>query len=133
MRIHRRNDRLDPDRLYRDREHAVLAGVCAGVAEHFGIGRLVVRVFAIACLIFFPPFTLLTYFALAVVLPRRPRDLYRGAEDEAFWRSVRRSPQRTLGEVRLRYRDLERRLQRMERYVTSDRYNLDREFRNLDR
>jgi phage shock protein C len=122
-----------PDRLYRDTDHAILAGVCAGIAEYLGIGRLAVRLLAVISLLFFMPFTVLAYLVLAVVLPRRPRDLYRGEENEAFWRSVRVSPQQTFGDVRHRFRDLERRLQRMEGYVTSERYNLDREFRNLER
>jgi phage shock protein C len=36
-----------------------------------------------------------------------------------------------LSGVRYRFRDLDTRLQRLEKYVTSNRFNLDREFRHL--
>ena len=40
-------------------------------------------------------------------------------------------PHATLSSVRYRFRDLDSRLQRLERYVTSNRFRLDREFREL--
>jgi phage shock protein C len=131
MKMNRQHGRGNGAQLYRDTDKAILAGVCAGIANYFGVGRLTVRALTVLSLLFFMPFTILTYLALAVILPGQPRNLYRGEDDEAFWRSYRASPQRTFGEVKHRYRDLERRLQRMERYLTSRRYNLDREFRDL--
>ena len=44
---------------------------------------------------------------------------------------MRRAPKATFAEVRYRFRDMEARLQKMERYVTSKRFQLDREFENL--
>ena len=38
--------RANPHRLYRDRDHAVLAGVCAGIAEYFGLNRKGVRIYS---------------------------------------------------------------------------------------
>ena len=32
-----------PDRFYRDRVHGVVGGVCAGLAEYFGVRTLWVR------------------------------------------------------------------------------------------
>lgn len=122
-----------PGRLYRDPERAWLAGVCAGLADYFSISLAGVRFLTIVALFFFMPFVVVCYIVMALILPRRPRQLYRGEEEEALWRSMRDSPSRTLDSVRSRFRDLERRLQRMERYVTSDRYDLDREFRDLER
>jgi phage shock protein C len=46
-------------------------------------------------------------------------------------RQVRSSPHDTLASVRYRFRDLDVRLQRLEKYVTSNRYKLDREFEKL--
>ena len=36
-------ERKNPHRLFRDRENAMLAGVCAGIAEYFGLNRKGVR------------------------------------------------------------------------------------------
>ena len=47
-----------PNRLYRNTERGILFGVCAGLADYFGISRFVVRVVAIIGLFMFPPPTL---------------------------------------------------------------------------
>jgi len=122
-----------PQRLYRDPYNGWLAGVCAGIADFLSVSPAGVRLLTIILGFFFMPFVITAYIVLAVVLPKRPPQLYRGSEDEQFWRSMRSSPARTFESVRGRFRDLDRRLQRMERYVTSGRYNLDREFRDLRR
>jgi phage shock protein C len=69
---------------------------------------------------------------LAFLLPSKQ---YTGTERETFdpvQRQVRASPHDTLDSVRHRFRDLDGRLQRLEKYVTSNRYKLDREFRRLE-
>ena len=121
----------NPRRLYRDTERGVLFGVCAGVADYFGVRVGAVRLLTILSGIFFTPPTLFCYFAAALLLKRKPRNLYKTEAEESFWRSVRRDPHSTFREVRAKFRDLETRLQRMERYVTSPRFDLDREFNNL--
>ncbi len=71
------------------------------------------------------------YLALAFLLPAKPRDLYRDEREEAFWRQVRTSPQATAASVRHKFREIDARLQRMERYVISPSFGLEREFRKL--
>jgi len=48
-----------------------------------------------------------------------------------MWRSYRRSPVGTVDQLKHRFRSLDSRLQKMERYVTSTRYQLDDDFKNL--
>lgn len=115
-------------RLYRDTGHKLLAGVCAGIAERHGLPRLVVR--AITVLLLFTPLTLvvvIAYCVAAFLVPEKPRDLYRSPDEEVFWRSVNRAPADTFGQVRHRFREMENRLRRMEAYVTSKEFELDRE------
>ena len=119
-----------PRRLYRDTEHRVLCGVCAGIADYFGFDRVATRVLAVVLQCLFAP-TLLIYIALCCLIPKKPRDLYRNAGEEAFWRQVRTSPQATASSVRHKFREIDARLQRMERYVTSPGFGLDQEFRKL--
>ena len=72
------------------------------------------------------------YLVLAFLLPCRS---YTGTERDTVdpvQRQVRSSPHDTLASVRYRFRDLDARLQRLEKYVTSSRYKLDREFRELE-
>jgi len=46
----------EPRKLYRDENHKVLGGVCSGIANYFGIDRIIVRILAIVAfgLVFLP-------------------------------------------------------------------------------
>ena len=61
--------RENPHRLYRDKQNAWLAGVCAGIADYCGFNRKGVRV-AFALTLLFPPFipfAAVSYIVLAIV------------------------------------------------------------------
>lgn len=117
--------------LYRDREHAWLSGVCAGIARYLGVSRTVVRLVAVLAVIFFTLPTLAAYIALAIVLPAgRPR-VFANAAEEDFWRGIAREPRQTASALRQRYHELEYRLQRLERAATSEEIMLRRRFRDL--
>ncbi|MEV4439581.1 PspC domain-containing protein [Streptomyces sp. NPDC049577] len=54
--------------LVRPRNHRMIAGVCAGLAERFGMSRTTMRViFLLSCLLPGPQFLL--YLALWILLP----------------------------------------------------------------
>jgi phage shock protein C len=118
-------------RLYRDPEHAILAGVCAGIADYLGIERIVIRLAFVLALVFFIVPAGLAYVLLAIALPKRPPALYRSDEEAVFWRGVATAPDDTLGALRRRFGDLEGRLRAMERQVTSGELDLRRKFRDL--
>ncbi|HEX9057052.1 MAG TPA: PspC domain-containing protein [Ktedonobacterales bacterium] len=56
-------------RLHRSRRNRMIAGVCGGLAEAFGLDPLLVRVVTLALLIPFNIMTVLVYAALALLLP----------------------------------------------------------------
>jgi phage shock protein C len=110
----------------------MLFGVCAGIADYFGFDVTVTRVLIIlgALLSFSFPLLIIVYLLLALLLPRKPFSA--GADRvDPVQRQVRSDPHDTLGSVRHRFHDLDARLQRLEKYVTSNRFKLDREFRQL--
>ncbi|MGH7118447.1 MAG: envelope stress response membrane protein PspC [Acetobacteraceae bacterium] len=117
--------------LYRDREHAWLGGVCAGIARYLGVSRIAVRLAAVLALIFFALPTLTAYIALAIVLPAEPARVFASAAEEDFWRGIAREPRQTASALRQRYRELEYRLRRLERAATSEDITLRRRFRDL--
>ncbi|HET6726085.1 MAG TPA: envelope stress response membrane protein PspC [Gammaproteobacteria bacterium] len=119
-------------RFYRDREKGRIMGVCAGIADYFGWNVKFIRLLAIAGLIWFAPVTLVVYFALGIFLPVKPDRPYDFETGDEFWRSMRRSANETFRDVRQRFREIDVRMQRMESYVTSHRYDLDRQFRDLE-
>ncbi|HID45862.1 MAG TPA: envelope stress response membrane protein PspC [Chromatiaceae bacterium] len=120
------------NKLYRDPDNGKVAGVCAGVADYFSWDIDVVRFATIVAAILFSVTTLAIYVAAAFFLPKKPKDLYDDRMEEQYWRKYRKSPKDTLADTRYRFRKLERKLSRLEAYVTSDRYQLDRELQDLD-
>ena len=119
-------------RLYRDPNKGLILGVCAGLADYFGFDLTTTRVCVAVSLIFFMPATLLVYFGLALLLPKRRNGA--GESDRAdtpVQRAVRAEPHGTLSNVNFKFRELEVRLQRLEKYVTSPRFQLDQEFESL--
>jgi phage shock protein C len=121
-----------PTGLYRDPRRGRIAGVCAGLADYFGVSLTGVRLVVILLSVFglFGPI-LIGYIALAILLQRRPERLFRDADDEAFWRSVTRRPADTLSGLARRFRELDERLAHMERRVTSPDEVLRARFREL--
>ena len=120
-------ERKNPHRLYRDRENGMLAGVCAGLANYFGLNRKGLRLVTAVSTVFFFPFILPAYIVLAIILPVKPQDLYKDEGQEKFWRGVSMAPTDVFSNLSHRFRELDLRLQSMEAYVTSREFEMDRE------
>ena len=121
------------NRLYRNPRRGLLFGVCAGFSDYFGFDLNVVRVLTVVGAFFSGPLVCIAYLVLGLMLPRRP---YAGtapaqAAADPVRREVRADPHEILSNIRYRARDLDARLARLEKYVTSNRFQLDREFRQL--
>lgn len=120
-------------RFVRSSDRRVLGGVCAGLSDYFGFNRTVTRVLAFIGFLMNPPLAALAYIAVVLLVPARPTAPADTRLDPEFRRSLRSSPGRTMSDVRRRFQSLDRRLARLEKYVTSSRYRLDSEFRELER
>jgi phage shock protein C len=70
---------------------------------------------------------IVAYIVLAIVLPVKPANLYETPEQAEFWRGVSNAPSDVFGSLRHRFRELSLRLERMEAYVTSKEFEIDRE------
>jgi phage shock protein C len=127
-----RNRQPSRRRLYRDGRRAWLAGVCAGLADYFGVSPGLVRFLVFVSAVFFTFPTLLGYLIASFVLERRPADMYENEEEERFGRSVRLEPARTARDITSRFQDLERRLRAAEARVTSSEFKLRRQFRDIE-
>ena len=122
--VHRR---ANPHRLYRDRDNAIIAGVCAGLANYFGLNLKGLRLITAICAIPFMPFVVGSYIVLTIILPVRPVEETPDEARDNFWRNVSNAPSDVFGNVRHRFRELDLRLQRMEAFVTSKEFEIDRE------
>ena len=118
-------------KLYRIPARARIMGVCAGIADYFGINTLIIRVIAIICLISFPVATLIGYFLTGLLLEEMPEHLFTSQEEETFWRGVRTDPATTCRSQHHKFREIEQRLRKLEAYITSAEFELHRELRNL--
>ena len=120
-------------RFYRSADNAMLGGVCAGLAEYFGFNLRVTRLLAIIAFFMAMPMAIVAYFAIVFLVPARSSKPQEPTVDPEFKRALRSSPRQTMSDVRSRFQSLDRRLASLEKYVTSGRYDLDREFRDLER
>ena len=122
-----------PDRrFYRSADHKCLGGVCGGLAEYFGFNLKVTRILAVIGFLMNPLLATAAYFAVVFLVPARSTNALQPKVDPEFRKALRSAPSQTMSDVRRRFGSLDRRLARLEKYVTSSRYQLDREFRNLE-
>lgn len=128
--------------LYRDPERAWFGGVCAGIARYLGVEPWVVRLVAITLFLFNAFIMFWAYIAGLFLLARRPAGNGRHYVDPSRLASEpspapelgsRFAPRPGMRSLRLRFTDLEARLRRMEGYVTSREFTLQRELTALER
>ena len=120
-------------RFYLDKQDAKWSGVCAGIADYTGMDVTLVRIGMVLLTILGGfPWTLIAYWIVAAMAPKKPMSLYdQNPEEKKFWQGVRANPRRIAREVRMRFRDIDRRLADVEAYVTSSNNRLAREIEEL--
>jgi len=126
--------------LYRNTEEGMIAGVCAGLGDHFEIDHWVMRLIFIGAFLFTGPYTILAYIVCWFMLaPRRPEYFEEFMEYDEEHRRYR--PRKIfqysdtvstrLARANERLKDTVRRVEALESYVTSKRYDFDREFSRI--
>ena len=125
--------RYNPNKIYKDKARAKCMGVCAGLADYFGVRVKFVRLVVILAAIFtgFWP-VVIAYVTLGCILDNKPQEIIDDPEEEKFWQDVRTKPDYTVVDMKERFRDMEKRTQNLEAYVTSKRFHLDRQLRALE-
>lgn len=139
-----RYEDIGPNRLRRNKIDGVIGGVCAGIADYYGMDPITVR-FIFVLLFFFTGLPLLVYPILWVCIPSDKRAPYYREYREA--RRARPAKRRrrnsyddepvvvrtsSFRDVKSKFRSLEERMQDLERSVTSKEWRLHREFRDLE-
>jgi len=141
-------------RLERDDENAKIVGVCAGIANYYGVEAWVVRCIAVTGLLFFGSIVFPAYWIMYFVMddPRTPESArkrtrrsrrksrqaesdYEGEKSDMSTRRQNResvSPRRNLRNVQADLQEVELRLRRMETHVTSGQYELQRELHKIE-
>lgn len=141
-------------RLYRDTGHGKIGGVCAGLAAYFGFEVWVVRIITVTLLIFMGPPIFIAYFVMMFILDKKPANgdegLTAGAsagpgysagghaeqtyqpDPLTVWRSGT-GPQQILDQVEATFGKLEQRLRVLEGFVTSSRFQWEKQFKEINR
>ncbi|WP_138378826.1 envelope stress response membrane protein PspC [Luteithermobacter gelatinilyticus] len=120
------------NKFYLDKRNGKIAGVCAGLADYFGLDVTLIRIVTLICLFFFGPVILVGYILLAWLVDPRPDDLFHSEKESEFWKNVRVKPHNTVRDIRHKFREIERRLRAAEAHITSREYKLQKEFRDLE-
>lgn len=128
--------------LYRNTREKKIAGVCAGIADHFNVDHWVIRLAFVGGFFFFNMLIVWAYIGSIICLAPRPR---KGSVEQKFRydetthqdRPVnmfryQMSPSDRLRTAKERLDDVTGRIGTMERYVTSKRFELDKEFSKID-
>jgi len=141
-------------RLERDDENAKIVGVCAGIANYYGVEAWVVRCIAVTGLLFFGSIVFPAYWIMYFVMddPRAPEkhrkssrrsrrksrragNDFEGVKADMATRQQDRqsiTPRRNLRNVQADLQEVELRLRRMETHVTSGQYELQRELHKIE-
>ena len=69
-------------RLYKSRKNKVVDGVCGGIAEHFDVDPVLVRIIFVL-FFFFGGSALIAYIVGMIIMPRAPYELVPGTETKA--------------------------------------------------
>ena len=111
-----------------------LYGVCGGIAEWLDVSPLIVRIIFIIMACLLPPFTFITYFALAFLLDKSPpitRFTRRFPGDE--YAPPTESASLAFSALERRFAAIEGRLRRAEAEVTSTSFRFNRELHRAGR
>ncbi|OJF67421.1 phage shock protein C [Alteromonas sp. V450] len=142
--------------LYRNPQNARIAGVCSGVAEYFGLETWLVRILVVTGFFLLAgPFIFVAYIAAWFILDKRPTHVEAAPPPPVFskgkgWRNPNAGqvkstkvevktkvwqagepPKQAFHDIRNRFEKAEERLRKMETYVTSREYQLNKEISRL--
>jgi phage shock protein C len=124
--------------IYRDTERGKIAGVAAGLADHFGWNITYARWGWIIAGVLYPPVALAAYLLMAWLLDAKPRTRLADTGSATAFTSTNlgigspgepSSMRHRFTDVRDKFVRLEQRLRSLERVVTSREFQMDRELR----
>lgn len=138
-------------RLHKNPDKAKLCGVCAGLAEFFDLETWVVRLIAFSFFLFSGGTAVVAYFVACFIMDPKPgsksnkgcfgnekrRNPTSDSEQRQYKASVKdvwkkgKAPTETLQKVEDSFSNMENKLQAMESYVTSHKYQLEKEFEKM--
>ncbi|OOE58913.1 phage shock protein C [Salinivibrio sp. ML323] len=125
--------------LYRDPENGRIAGVCAGLANHFGMETWLVRILTVsAFLLGFGFFVVVAYIAAVLILDKKPLEVRQEPSAAQQEHQVKQKPWQSgksasqlIADLDREFSQMEDKVTHMEAYVTSSTFNVDQAFKQL--
>lgn len=115
--------------LYRSRKGAIL-GVCRGIADYFDFSVNWTRAIVVIAFIFTGFWPLAGLYLLAALLMKpAPAIPIQSDDEQEFYDSYTHSRYRALQRLKRRFEHLDRRIQRMEDFVTAREFDWDQRMR----
>lgn len=128
-------------RFYRDADRAVLGGVCAGLAGYLGFNLKTTRFLAFIAFLMAMPVAVIAYLAVVFLIPAATSDENPSVPKDRMSRRERKRQRKRSAEahdgpsmketIDRRCQTLDERLVRLERHVTSRRFQLEQEINRL--
>jgi phage shock protein C len=125
-----RDSESRPHGLYRSTKNKRISGVCAGIAEYFDLSAGWIR-FGMIILLFisgFSPMVIVAYFIAALIMKPCPVYPIQDDDEKEFYDAYTSVPKYTIQHISQKFKDMERRIQRMEDHVTARAYDWERKF-----
>ncbi len=111
-------------------ENRVVFGVCQGLADHFQLSVVWIRLGMIVLSVITFPIALIGYFILAFLLkPASAAIRQEESYEEDFYETDLSSRSLALRRLKSKFDAIESRIRRMETYVTNKSYDWERRFR----
>lgn len=143
--------------LYRNVDQGKVAGVCAGIADYFGWEAWLVRILVVSAVLFGMPVLIVAYIAAWFILDKKPAEREQpsftndtgsysqdnekfSTEDSVVNESIKvkariwqsgEPAKKALYDIGRKFRALEKKLQGIERHVTSKEFTVSREINKL--
>ncbi|WP_295894296.1 envelope stress response membrane protein PspC [uncultured Vibrio sp.] len=124
--------------LFRDTQNSKLTGVCAGLANYFSVEVWLVRILVISAALLGGSFlVILAYVAMTLMLEKQPLDYsenIKSQQDHKLkskpWQQGKNATE-LLKTLETDFATMGSKLEKMEAYVTSETFKVNREFKNL--
>jgi phage shock protein C len=136
-------------KLYKNPDKAKVCGVCAGLSEYFDFETWVVRLISVSFFLFSGGTAVVAYFVACFIMETKPgsksnkgcfgikNKAKKKSNDSQYQASVKdvwrkgSAPTELLHKAEEKFTNMERKLQAMETYITSDQYQLEKEFEKI--
>ncbi len=123
-------------KIYKNVDDKKFLGVCSDVADYLDVDVTIVRIVTVLTSFIPGSFVPIAYFIAYFILDKKPENIL--THDNSEYSKVKEtlsetsnSPRPTFKACSRKFSNLHDRLARMEAYVTSSKFELDNEFKNL--